>query len=109
MQSLILNMHTLYLQDTTVITKDFPKALTGIVHLFPARPACRLVVPEEFVFREALDETRRPLARGNDPSNPVTVVPQFGMTRRAKRKRILDVQGVIGYSNSNRKCLKYYD
>ena len=82
----------LYLQDTVVVRGDFPKALTGITHLFNAKPAHRLVIPEERVFREEVVDSHKPSTKDIDLSNPVPVAQEFGMTERqrmAEQKRIL--------------------
>ena len=59
------------MQDTAISSKDFPRALTGVAHLSIAPSACRLIVPEERVFREEIAH-----------SNPVIVAREFGTTEK---------------------------
>ena len=69
-------------QDTVAVTCDFAKALTGVSQLFRATPGQRLVVPEQFVFRENLVDTRKPPAEDFDLSNPTAAARQLRMTER---------------------------
>ena len=74
------------------VTNDFAKALTGVSQLFRATPGHRLVVPEQFVFREDLANTRKPPAQDFDLSNPAAAARELGMSERqfvAEQKRVL--------------------
>ena len=64
------------------VTHDFAKALTGVSQLFRATPGQRLVVPEQFVFREDLVDTCKPPAQDFDLSNPTAAACQLRMTER---------------------------
>ena len=83
---------TLFTQDWAAATTLFPKALTGITHLFKTTPGQRLVLPEHLVFREELANTRTPPARDVDLSDPAAAAREEGLSKRqfmAEQERAL--------------------
>ena len=86
--ALHLNSNTiLFTQDSIAVTNFFPKALTAINRLFKAKSGHRLVVPEHFVFREELANTR-----DVDLSDPAAVAREEGLSKgqfMAKQKKAL--------------------
>ncbi len=79
-------------QDSAAVTNLFPKALTGITHLFKTTPGHRLVLPEHLVFRKELANTRTPPAGDVDLSDPAVAAREEGLTERlwiAEQKRAL--------------------
>ncbi|XP_064393273.1 ubiquitin carboxyl-terminal hydrolase CYLD-like isoform X2 [Halichondria panicea] len=73
------------------VTNFFPKALTAITHLFKAKSGYRLVLPEHFVFREELANTR-----DVDLSDPAAVAREEGLSKgqfmAAQKKALKDAE-----------------